>query len=1252
MVQKRGSGLALEFLDKGKSLHTLTYDQFYACSSRLSKRILQSLDPNLATTPIIPLLIPQSPELYVSWLGILQAGAAVCPISIDAPAERVGFIVEDVSADIVITVKGLAAVLSQVHRPLVVIFADDDPDADGASAQAPQNDIQPNPESLAYVMYTSGSTGLPKGVGLSHRAATQALLAHEEHIPHFSRFLQFAAPTFDVSVFEIFFPLFRGATLVACERSVMLNDLVGVINELRVDAAELTPTVAGELLRKKERVPSLKVLLTIGEMLTRRVIDEFGFSSDNSGLLYAMYGPTEATIHCTIAPKLPNYSHVGNIGVPLRTVSAFILPIQETIDEELNVLPLGCIGELAVGGPQLANGYLNRPDENRKAFIESREYGRLYRTGDMARIHPNGELECLGRLSSGQIKLRGQRMEIGEVESTIYKTAGVRNVAVCVVEGILVAFISGEDDPDSQIVRQVCEKWLPKFMVPSDFVHMNELPRLASGKVDRKTLQNDYIRARGSDDVVPDTYGSDLERKIALCAGRILSAKLEASSSLTSLGLDSLKAIKLSSQLRATAINVDVVSILEADSVQGIVRFAEKASELQSSEAPITRLDSWKAVIDTTYNILQSLGPCSIPQDVIPCSPIQVGMIAESMQNKSAYSNLIELRFGQGITADEVCNTFCSVAHGNEILRSSFIEVNQPEHPYACVIWESLDKTVFTECDDFRYEIKNDTQDQLLRPFQVQLKSHDSQVRALIRIHHAIYDGWSWEHIMSDLHAILDKRQGKTRPQYRAFVDYVGKYLCSESKTSDVDYWRDKLQSCSPSQWPNFQDRDGIPRKLVVTHRTFKTDLKTLDAAVLNLRISRQTIFQGALGYLLGEYNGATDTIFGSVSSGRTIPVEGIEDIVGPCINTLPIRLNLENFRSIQDLLAAVHSQNRKTLAHGLLPLRDIKAVSGIDPTIPLFDTLFVWQDTTNDRLNHSTIVHQVASADSLEFSLTLEFEIRNGSICARATFQETILPLSQVDIFLEQLEELASIFMTESKLNLENVHEKLPTALLSAENVDFTKHDGLPSLSDGVSGTAKLDPERIAIEFLESFEPDLGSFKVQRLTYSGLDILSDRLANQLRLLAVVPGSLVCVYLEKSVELYVSILAVIKAGAGYVPITPQTPAQRVHTIITEAKCTVCVTNSDLTETAAIPHGVVAIDSNGNQLGQYEKPCPKQSGDMPSVAYVIFTSGSTGVPKGVLVSHDNMRENIAILSEIYPATPGSKMLQACSPAFDG
>ena len=285
--------LALHHLSHGVRT-AYTYQQLHEAADRLAA-VVAGIYSDCRGEFIVPVLLHQSPELYVGLVAILKAGGAFCPLNIDAPPERLGFIFQDIQAKAVLTTEGLAQKIPSGSAVQAVSFL-----VDGLCDTKLPNSVvrrSPQPQDLAYVMYTSGSTGTPKGVGITHDAATQALLAHDLHIPPFARFLQFASPTFDVSVFEIFFPLYKGKTLVSVSRDELLDDLPAAMRAADVDACELTPTVAASLLRSRLAVPNLKLLLTIGEMLKMPVIQEFGGDSRVQSMLWAMYGPTEATIH-------------------------------------------------------------------------------------------------------------------------------------------------------------------------------------------------------------------------------------------------------------------------------------------------------------------------------------------------------------------------------------------------------------------------------------------------------------------------------------------------------------------------------------------------------------------------------------------------------------------------------------------------------------------------------------------------------------------------------------------------------------------------------------------------------------------------------------------------------------------------------------------------------------------------------------------------------------------------------------------
>lgn len=1245
------SSLALEFLNVDHSVQKLSFYELDSLSTHLAQRLAQRLDSSRPSPigRVVPVLLPQSVELYIAWLAVLKAGAGFCPLSTDAPEDRIRFILKDVSANVLITHSTFEdRIVKAADIPLILVDKDD---------------LQPtlyiwqepslSPEDVAYVMYTSGSTGRPKGVALSHRAATQSLLAHDTLIPPFRRFLQFASPTFDVSVFEVFFPWFRGATLIGSERSNMLFDLPQIITEMQVDAAELTPTVAGELLRSRQSVPSLKVLLTIGEMLTKRVVEEFGTSTMQEGILHGMYGPTEATIHCTAAPNFHSKSRINLIGRPLRTVSAFVVSLEDSSQDssEPMILPIGQIGELAVGGPQLAIGYINRPTENSKVFIRSKKYGRLYRTGDKARLLPNGEIECFGRVSTGQIKLRGQRVELGEIESVISTASGIRSTVVGVVRGILIAWII-PDDSALQIndVKHICRSKLPAYMVPGDFLAIDEFPRLESGKVNRKALEAKYLTQQEYTFAEKSkSFRDPLEEKIA---GIVKSLVGTPDDSLSAAGLDSLKGIKLAAKLREVGINLSVDKLVSADSVSDIWNLAQNVR--LSPEPNLRAIDNTlQTVEEAGLSVLRSEGLASRAESVELCSDVQVAMLSESLRDDKAYCNWVELKFSEGLELYEIKAAFNKLIEHNGMLRSAFLLLDIPDHPFCQVVWSKDALTdSFQDTTSFDYEWGMDNDSSLMIPFKVQLIRHKSSVRALLHLHHSIYDGWSWELLLDDLQAIISQKPLISRTPYSAMVKHYMTTASSDAASRSRSHWASYLQNLTPAKFPNFHGRHGVTRSNKKVNRSMKISLTDLETQAQALSISRQTFFQSSLAYILSCYLDTQDVIFGTVFSGRTAPIEGIESIIGPCLHVLPNRVNLSWVRTVADLLSVIQRDNRKALEYGNLSLREIKKAAAIENSSRLFDCILIWQETLGASSSSWTLFEQVAAADYLEFPLTIELEPTNGQIKAAANFDESIFPEAQVHLLLEQIEAIADMFVRSPKALLSSINTQLPSTVLSIENSNFVHLENLPHLAYHLEQTATNDPTRTAIEFVSSFDPDTGSIMVNALSYSDLNSQSNRLARHLLSRGISSGNLVAIILDKSIELYVAILAIIKIGAGYIPLTPVTPIERIRAILDETAPQTCIIDTSLFAELQPLSWLSTLDLNSVDMKHYSGDNFTTNHHATDTSYVVYTSGSTGKPKGVVITHHNLQSNIATLNEIYPTGPDSKILQACSQAFDG
>jgi amino acid adenylation domain-containing protein len=1243
-----GANHAIEFLGSDGTIHCLSYQDLDRLSSKLASSIARASTTPDGVQKVVPVLLPQSLELYISWLAILKAGAAFCPLNTDAPTDRIEFILQDVAASVVVTSDALAARISPKEH--ITIFRVDEIQTstditEPCSTRCTSTD-------LAYVMYTSGSTGRPKGVGVSHLAATQSLLAHDDLISPFKRFLQFASPTFDVSVFEVFFPLMRGATLIGSEREHMLLDISHVMTTMRVDAAELTPTVAGELLRTRAAAPSLQVLLTIGEMLTRHVVDEFGQSESRDGILHGMYGPTEAAIHCTAATKFQAKDRVNMIGKPFKTVSAYImsLPIgHDSPSKELHVLSLGQIGELVVGGPQLADGYINRPEENAKAFIDSPLYGRLYRTGDKARMLPTGEIECFGRIASGQVKLRGQRIELGEIEHVITRASGVRSAVTIVIDGNLVAFVLVTDKgiTDSSL-RDVCRQLLPRFMIPGEFVLVDQFPQLPSGKIDRKTLEADFVRHRSTTSSFDDQPGRDeKEDYIVSCVAGVLGRRLSPAESLTAAGLDSLAAIRLASHLLDAGIRIGVAALLEADSVDAIWQLAslEAASPTKDSQAALQTI--LQLVSDAGAARVNSLGLGEQVSGIVPSSHIQQAMVLETIRDNKAYCNWIELEFEPSVSLDLAQSAFRQLVNFNEILRSGFVEIGLKDHSYCCFTWNTIDEHICVR-QKLDYNVSLSAGHDILNPFRVQIVQEEGHIRVLVHMHHAIYDGWSWQLMMKDLRNILSAEELASKSSYNLVTNAFIQNRLDKSATESCSYWREQLQGLKPAVFPTFHGDSDIVSDTEKATRMLKMSVPKLNEVSQRLRVSRQTIFQAAFCYILSSYLGTGDVTFGTVFSGRTLPLKGIETVLGPCIRTLPIRMNLDEMQDVTDLLLAIQNMNRRSLEHGSVPLQDIKRASGIDLDCSLFDTAIVWQESIWSDENQASVFREVAAGEFLEFALLLEFEPSEKGIFARATYQKSILPYEQAMILLEQIDTVASILIDKVKLPIEEIRSYLPLSTLSIHNA-AAKTD-LQSLALGVEEIASTDPSRVAVELM-LWQRETTASIIQSMTYAQLNSRANGLAHLLLHIGVTKTDLIAIRLPMSLDLYVAILGVVKAGAGLL-LLPSAPPKIIHCILSAAKSEFCIVDpllakADGWDSLKSVHQIHLSDS----LDVYHEFNIPYSNEGADIAYAEVTLLDDISTENIVISHQSLQSNINALSDMYPTPPGSKLL-ICPPESSG
>ncbi|GFG04010.1 nonribosomal peptide synthetase 2 [Aspergillus lentulus] len=782
-AQKSPTSIALDFVHSLPSASsmaehsTLTYAALNAAATHLAIHIRRLLSDNTRNTGshIIPVYMPTSPELYISYLGILKAGYAFCPIPTDAPAQRVREILQDIDPSVI---------LGDAEKPSSAPWLPDA--ADEATSKATWVNVaevsrwkhfsgeysgiatedrlfEPpdmNHNEIAYLLFTSGSTGKPKGVQVSHLAVTCSIESHATAIPLPGtsagdfRWFQFASPTFDPSLMEIFVTLSRGGTLCSAPRSLTLTDLEGTINEARATVMMATPSLAALL--RPSRLNTLQSLWTMGEKLNRTVIENFtqkahnsylnGDSAPTARMLVNAYGPTEAAINCTFLAPVEYHTRGSIIGEPLPTCSMFVL---DPASYTPKPIPAGLAGELAIGGPQISQGYLNRPKETARSFVHSSEYGYLYRTGDLARIVWDEKgaqvIEFLGRITSDQVKISGRRVELGEIESVLATLTGVREVVAVVpkrdatVQGSeqIVACIV-MDSPSEDALREFVQSadecthcHLAAYMCPSSYVFFDSIPRTSSGKVDRNAIDsmlqqgedsgmkfyipsNEVSEARstalGKWDALEDDKAPQLQTLvldlIAQTTGQEISV-IKPNTSLYTLGLDSLGVMRLLQKLRDQSIdNLSLADVLQSNTVNGLLslilngkaNLGGLTNGQLADHSCMSLAEQLQAFNDTNLSTCAErlgISPETI-QTVLPTTETQSGMLTSFLRTSAdssfatrsyIYHSVISLE--PHVDIERLKKAWESVIASYDSFRTGFCWIDDGMAPFAqCILTE------------------------------------------------------------------------------------------------------------------------------------------------------------------------------------------------------------------------------------------------------------------------------------------------------------------------------------------------------------------------------------------------------------------------------------------------------------------------------------------------------------------------------------------------------------------------------------
>jgi amino acid adenylation domain-containing protein len=841
-----------------------------------------------------------------------------------------------------------------------------------------------------------------------------------------------------------------------------------------------------------------------------------------------------------------------------------------------------------------------------------------------------------------------QRIELGEIEYAASRTPGCRDVVSDVIKDSLVVFcVSSSTDLRESDIHDTCKKWLPPYMIPTDILIMESMPYLASGKVDRRTLQSLHQTSRESQDSHMEPEANAKLKHLEDLFKAVLKVDVSSFRPLSAAGIDSLSSIRIASKLRDNGYpHVGATDVLEARSLSELHDRLVASDANHSSDLPDQSLLQRKDMqsVLNSHDLLSS--HMAKIQDIVACTPVQSAMLSETARNPRAYCNWIELRVDVQRSLDDVEEAIHTLVSHHEMLRTGFAMLHNAQNPYASVIWQNdhAMKTVQVTELDYDYEIMNESQ--LLMPRQVQLSSSVTGTNVLFQLHHSLYDQWSIDIIKDDLDQLLRGKKLTSQPSYTAVATLHAQKHDQATPQDHIEYWQSHLKQAAPTPLPqlNGQRRSsGLQR----------TEWRPLDITTSSLRetatdasSSAPAIFQAAYSYLLSLYAGASDVMYGTVFSGRHIPVSGVERIVGPCLSTLPSRTDIDGVRTYRDLIQSVHNQNRGMLKYSDTPLVEVKRLGRYPPNETMFDTLFIWQESTFAK---PTFVAEIDSADQHEYNLVLEVEPRSEHVAVRVTYQESRINSAQVDVFVKQLESIAQQLIDNPQALISDLVTCLPDRTLAIDNPHPKSHSHQAGLIVALEDVARQMPSAPALIFGQSLDPK--SPRIQSVTYDEMHTRANRLARHLISLDVHPDDLVCVCMDKSIELYVTILAVLKAGAGYLPLLPDTPKDRLKSILDQTSPTVFLCDSTIPDDSRSVVQSRIVDLSATKVDNIDGSTLALPYCGYHAAYSIFTSGSTGTPKGLIVTQDNLLGNLSALADIYPVQPGDRLLQACSQAFD-
>ncbi|WP_137807928.1 non-ribosomal peptide synthase/polyketide synthase [Pseudomonas sp. G(2018)] len=1193
----------------------------------------------------VGLAMQRSPEMIVGLLAILKAGGAYVPLDPAYPAERLRYLMEDSGISLLVSQSWLREKLP-LPEGLPVLDIDREP----LATLAETNPVNLTcGENLAYLIYTSGSTGRPKGVSVAHGPLAMHCVKIGElyGMTPDDRELQFASISFDGAHERWLTPLVFGSAVMPRDDELWsVERTCAEIEKHGITIACFTPTYLGQIadfMGEAGRDLPIRSYTPCGEGMAKHAFDEVQRVLQPKRLING-YGPTETVITPLIWLAYPDTefdSAFMPIGRPVGNRSAYIL------DGGLQPLPVGVAGELYLGGEGVARGYHQRPDLTAERFVPDPFVpgGRLYRSGDLARFRADGVVEYLGRIDQ-QVKIRGFRIELGEIEACLVEHEGVREAFVIDREGPagrqLVGYVVARDPlADEQDLRDALtahlRSRLPAHMLPAHLMCLAALPLTPNGKLDRQGLPAPEATRQRQDQVAA---ASPAEALLVEIWQELLGLEsVGVTENFFELGGDSIISLQAVSRAGQRGLVFSPKQLFEQQTIRALAAVAG-SREAALVEAP--KVEAFALVQHVDVAARAGL------QDLYPLSPMQQGMLFHCLDSPelNPYVNQLSVEV-EGLQVPRFRAAWQALIERHEVLRAAFRWRDGLADPLQAVFAE-----VELPIEEFDWRNRTDTEQALSELAAAeQAKGFDLSCPPLMRFilvrlgearyqmiwvyHHLLLDGWSASRLLGEMlrlyhHDSLPALTGR-------YADYIA-WLQRQDDAQAEGFWRERLALLeAPTILAKASGAAGLGHGVMYSDLDAEATRK-LHSFAKRQRVTLNTLVQGAWLLLLQRHSGQRSVAFGATVAGRPTGLAGAQEMLGLFINTLPVIQTLDPQQPLGEWLRELQDYNLSVRDYEHTPLSDIQRWAGQGGQ-GLFDSIIVFENHPVDRAlkggeEGELRFTDVGSGGVTNFPMDLMVSANDEGLEVEYLYLRERFSDVEVERIRAQLEGLLRALPEDADCLLGNIG--LPEARLSLPQVATDQADLLHSFNQHV----RTQPQKIAL-FCED----------RKVSYAELEAQANGLAQQLIARGIGAENLVAVALPRSERTIVAFLAVLKAGAAYLPLDLAYPAERLAYMLSDSAANLLLCDSDLGERLPLADCPPRLLLDQLTVADNAE-CPDSAPLPGHLAYLIYTSGSTGQPKGVAVARGPIARHCRGIIDLYELAPQSRELHFMSFAFDG